>query len=748
MSEKFPLNPHQEEAAFHGNGPLLVLAGAGSGKTRVLTQRILHLVQEKGVAPWRILAVTFTNKAAGEMKHRLTESLGSQARDLWVSTFHSTCLRILRRHVERLGFDKQFAIYDDSDQRVLIKRILTSLDLSDKIFKPQAISGHIDRAKNAGLSPEKFVTEGDYFLSTVQKIYAAYEAELKRNNAMDFGDLIIKTLRLFGEHPEILEQYRRQFEYILVDEYQDTNPSQYNLIRLLTPESRNLLVVGDDDQSIYRFRGADVQIILGFQRDYPDAKVIRLEQNYRSTQNILSAANGVIRGNRDRLGKELWTQAPEGDKVIVYRAADERDEALFVAQKISRLRHEYSLSDFALFYRTNAQSRAFEDILRREKIPYKIFGGMKFYDRAEIKDMMAYLRLVVNPADSVAIKRVLNVPARGIGGTTEEKIEQAAVRFGVTLWEVLGTIDDPRWELALNAGTREKIKSFVAIIQKLITARGEVELDEYMTFLYEATGYWQMLTAERSIEADGRKENLNELVNVIDEYCTHAEEPTLEAFLDQISLASDVDKLEEGAPFVTLMTVHLAKGLEFPVVFVVGMEEGLFPHVRSLDHPAEIEEERRLCYVAMTRARKRLFMSCAAERRVFGSPQFHPPSRFLSELPQAFIEEETREERAVASPKTFAPTYYSRPSFGGGTRRPQIQQNKTFAAAPSRTIDTSESQVSDPIRRGARVHHAVFGNGQIVGFEGSDEQMKVTVRFGSGVQKKLLFKHANLRVVG
>lgn len=742
------LNSRQQDAVVYNDGPLLVLAGAGSGKTRVLTQRIIHFIRDLKVSPWRIFAVTFTNKAAKEMKHRVVEELGPSANDLWISTFHSSCLRILRRHAETLGYGRSFAIYDTSDQTSLVKAVLESKKMDDKFFKPSVILSHIDKAKNAGFGPEEFATGGDYFLGKVKDVYVGYQKELLRNQAMDFGDLILNVIRLFKTRPDILAEYQQQFQYVLVDEYQDTNPVQYELIKLLATQHQNVFVVGDDDQSIYKFRGAEIQNILNFQKDYPNAKVVRLEQNYRSTQNILTASNAIIRKNKERMGKELWTDNHAGDEILVMSGENERDEAIFVARQINALKSEFRLSEMAILYRTNAQSRSLEDELRKNRIPYKIFGGMKFYERAEIKDTLAYLRVLVNRADSVSLKRILNVPTRGIGKTTVDKIDSAAMTASLSFWDVICRIDDSAFGIALSPATINKIKSFVALIEKVDKARVELPLDEFLPFLYEQTGYWQMLTLEKTVEAESRKENLTEFVNVVEEFLESAPETKLEGFLDLVSLASDVDKLAENDPFVTLMTIHLCKGLEFPVVFLVGLEEGLFPHARSLDREEDIEEERRLCYVGMTRAKKKLFLCYAGERRIFGSAKFNFPSRFLEDLPSEVIRQIGGASRGQ-SPQSYAQPY---PSSSSGRTSPahaafNQRSAHTVPNSNERVIDREYSQDEHALSQGMRVKHSVFGEGQIKSFEGAGDHLKVTVRFKSGMEKKLLFKHAHLQVL-
>lgn len=727
------LNTKQSEAVLHTQGSLLILAGAGSGKTRVLVERMIHLIQNERVPALNIFAVTFTNKAAQEMKERVVKVLGSHANSLWISTFHSACLRILRQSLPQPGmeYDSQFVIYDDTDQKNVIKKILKEKDLSDKVYKPSSIQYHINQAKNNGLGPDDFATQGEHYLAKVKEIFSAYQQELKINQAMDFGDLITNTLRLFSTQPEILQRYQNKFKYVMVDEYQDTNLSQYKLIRLLSDKHKNVCVVGDDDQSIYKFRGAEIRNILDFQKDYPEAQVIRLEQNYRSTQNILNAANGLIRNNKGRMGKELWTENHHGNKITVFGASNESEEAKFIAEKIRDLKQEYSLNEVAVFYRTNAQSRSLEDEFRKQNIPYKIYGGTRFYDRAEIKDIMAYLKVLVNPSDSISIKRILNVPARGIGKTTVEKIEEAAKVRGVSFWQVISSIADPVWDVKINAGSAQKIHDFATLIQALMKIQKEIPLNEFITHLYEATGYWNMLLIENTIESEGRKENLNEFVNVIEEFLEDEEGGTLESFLDRISLASDVDSLENESAFVTMMTIHLAKGLEFSLVFLTGMEDGLFPHMRSLDKQEDIEEERRLCYVGMTRAKKNLFLSFARERKIFGSPHYNFTSRFLDEIPQEFLEViDTNLNRA---------------------QRISSYDYKKFKPVTSKTIDRvidlEYSQTSSPMKRGTVVRHAIFGDGRVERLEGDEADQKITVKFKSGIEKKLSVKHAHLEIL-
>lgn len=725
------LNPKQREAVEHTEGPLLILAGAGSGKTRVLTYRMAYLMAEKGIDPFRLLAVTFTNKAAFEMKTRVEKLLGlSIARDIWVMTFHSACLRILRRHKEDLGYSSDFTIYDDYDQLQVINQCLDELGLNPKMFHPKAVSYRINQAKHNAVTAEDYPSDGlDFFEEKVAKIYPLYQQKLRLNQAMDFGDLILNVLVLFRQRPAVLTYYQERFSYIHVDEYQDTNRCQYELIKLLSQSHRNLCVVGDDDQSIYRFRGAEIRNILDFQKDYPEAHVVRLEQNYRSTRHILKAASSVVAKNRDRMGKTLWTENTEGEKLTLFQGLTEKDEASFVVGEIIKERAKRPYSEMVIFYRTHAQSRPFEDELRRNRIPYVIIGGMKFYERQEIKDILAYLKILVNPADALSLKRVINVPARGIGKTTFEKLEAEASSQKKSLWDVLTGLKT-QGLASLSGATVNKLLQFINLIQELSQKRKEIDLVDFMAHLYEATGYWKMLEEEQTIEAQGRMENLEEFVNVISEYARAVEAPTLEGFLDQASLASDADEntSEDKLP---LMTLHLAKGLEFPVVFMVGLEEGLFPHSRSLDTREDIEEERRLCYVGMTRAQEKLTLSFVRERRLFGSNQYNLPSRFLEEIPEDLL------DRRGMSYKAYAQE--AEEEDGGYTVDYSYDQSVSEVAPSRRSLS--------PFRRGAKVRHPVFGVGTIRALEGEEEGAKLTIAFSNGQIKKILAKYANLEMM-
>ncbi len=727
------LNPQQREAVLHTEGPLLIFAGAGSGKTRVLVHRIAHLIQNMKVSPWQILAVTFTNKAAGEMRDRVAALLEARADEVWISTFHSAGVRILRRHIEKLDYGPSFVIYDDSDQLTLLKQCLEELQLNPKIFNPRAVQSRIDGAKNELIEAEQFPV-GDFFSERVAKIYELCSKKLRENNAVDFGDLLLLTVKLFEKHPEVLAEYRRRLHYLMVDEYQDTNRAQYRLIRLLAGERQNLCVVGDDDQSIYRWRGADVRNILDFEKDFPDARIVKLEQNYRSTKNILKAAHQVVQGVSDRAEKKLWTENESGDRIAYFTGPTDKDEAAFVVQQIQDLARDQGLklADFAVFYRTNAQSRIFEDELRRKNLPYVIYGGVRFYDRQEIKDMLAYLWVLANSRDSLHLKRIINVPGRGIGKVTVEKLEGFASAHGLPLGEVL-----PRaTEAGVSAATAKRIQQFDQLLKTLRVYLEKERLSHFVQELIERTGYAEELRAEGTIEAESRMENLEELVSVVADYEDSAEKPSLHEFLDQVSLISDIDRLNDRSLALPLMTLHLAKGLEFPVVFFVGMEEGLLPHLRSFDTREEMDEERRLTYVGMTRAKKKLFLTNARRRKVFGNDQYNLPSRFLDDLPGELL---NRIEPAYPSEE-----WESEPG-DADTWDSTLSAWKKVAGKPSRA---PEADASNPYKVGTRVRHPVFGLGTIRNCEGTSDDRKITVAFQEAGQKKLLAKFSNLTILG
>jgi DNA helicase-2/ATP-dependent DNA helicase PcrA len=719
------LNPHQRQAVMHGDGPLLILAGAGSGKTRTLTHRIAWLIRECKVSPREILAVTFTNKAAGEMRERLEKLLGS-VEGLWVSTFHSACVRILRREMEQVGFTSQFTIYDDSDQERLLKAVLKELNIAEQTLKPRAAAAAIDGAKNRGLWPED-LPGGDYAADLIAKVYARYQERLKLANALDFGDLLLWVVRLLESDAGVRRRWQGRFRHLLVDEFQDTNQVQYRLIRLLAGGERNLCVVGDDDQSIYRWRGAEVGNILNFEIDYPGCVTIRLEQNYRSTQTILAAAGGVVARNLGRKGKTLWTDNPAGEPLSVETLPDDLEEARFVAGELTRLRRGgRRLRDMAVFYRTNAQSRAFEEALVREKLPYVMVGGVKFFSRMEIKDILAYLRLLVNPADAVAARRIINVPARGIGTATVERIATLEGEAGGLL---------PACRLAVERGllpgaAAQRVAAFAALMDDF---RGRLNNDtpyaELTADLIDASGYGAMLREERTEEARDRLRNLEELLAGMEEHA--AQEPTLAGYLEQVALVTDLDSFDASLDRVALMTLHAAKGLEFPVVFMTGMEEGLFPLARSGNDDEELEEERRLCYVGMTRAREKLYLTHARRRRVYGDYQFNPPSRFLGEIPAQLL--------GGPAPAVHRPATHNLASLFDRVD-PDFGDEAPFLDDEVRQVP----EVEEGLRLGMNVRHAMFGTGVVRRIEGQGEQQKVIVFFHRVGPKKLLVKFAGL----
>jgi DNA helicase-2/ATP-dependent DNA helicase PcrA len=724
------LNPVQRQAVLHGEGPLLILAGAGSGKTRTLTHRVAHLIGERAVEPWRILAVTFTNKAAGEMRERLERLLGAD-RLPWVATFHATCVRLLRREIAALGFESNFVIYDDRDSERLVKDCLDVLRVPEQILPPRLARSLIDAAKNRGIGPQAYARGGEQ-QPGLAAVYARYQEQLQRANALDFGDLLLMTVRLFDEHPDVLDRYRLRFHHVLVDEYQDTNAVQYRLTNLLASTHRNLCVVGDDDQSIYRWRGAEIGNILDFERDYPDATVIRLEQNYRSTGTILAAAGAVVARNERRKGKTLWTENPRGDKVTIAALTDDLEEARFVAREIERLlAGPWARRDIAVFYRTNAQSRSLEEALVRHRIPYVLLGGVRFFARAEVKDVLAYLRALVNPSDSLAVKRIINVPTRGIGAATIERIAALEDEVGTFFAACRAALER---EL-LKPLQAERVRAFVALLDRFRALRDELPYPQLAARLVEESGYGPMLRDDGTAEARERLQNLQELLSGMEEHA--GAERTLAEYLEQVALVADVDAYDEGADRVTLMTLHAAKGLEFPVAFITGMEEGLFPLARAGD--SDIEEERRLCYVGMTRAMKKLYLTHALRRRVYGDFQLNARSGFLDDIPADLVE--PAGDRAAArllTPGRFAahrPAFLDRVAHGRAER---------VTVADGEDGGVRVVYDDDALRVGSRVRHGTFGVGTIKCLEGAGEQQKVTVLFRSVGAKKLLLKFAGL----
>ena len=709
------LNEPQREAVQHGEGPLLILAGAGSGKTAVLTRRIAYLVHTGAARAGEILAITFTNKAAQEMRERVEVLVGRRARSMWVMTFHSACVRMLRAEGDKLGYTRGFTIYDEADSVRLIKQCMDELDVDPKRFAPRAIKRQISDAKNQLIDAEGYrIKVGSFFEQTAADVYEIYEQRAHSMNAMDFDDLLFRCVNLFELFPEVLEKYRAQFRWVLVDEYQDTNRAQYRWLQLLAGNHRNLCVVGDEDQAIYGFRGADIRNILEFEDDFQDATVIRLEQNYRSTQTILSAANGVVANNVARKSKTLWTDLGEGDPIHIRELEDEHAEARFVVNEIERIVDQGgSRDEVAVFYRTNAQSRVLEDMLTRYKLPYQVIGGTKFYERAEIKDAMAYLTLLVNPHDVVAFQRVVNSPRRGIGDTTQARIVGHANTLGEPVWDVASS---PEEVPGLGAAAVKAVDRFMSIMERLRERVESASVGDLLEETLSESGYREALEAERTIEAQGRLENLQELVGVAREYDSVAEEPALEEFLQQIALFADQDALRDDEGTVTLMTLHNAKGLEFPVVFIIGCEEGVFPHSRAVES-GDLEEERRLCYVGITRARRELFVSYARMRALYGQRDWNLPSRFIDEIPADLTDREEQESRR---PQAFS----ARWDTGGPVSRPEPKRGASFSL-------------------GDDVVHAKFGEGVVVGVEPGEV---VVVRFaGTGTEMKLMADYAPLK---
>ncbi len=774
------LNDTQRAAVEHTEGPLLIIAGAGSGKTRVLTYRIAYLLEVKGVPPRSILAVTFTNKAAREMRERVTNLIGPAGEQVWVGTFHATCVQILRRHADRLGFPRHFLIFDTADQLAAVKETLKELNLDPKRFDPRGMLSAISAAKNELLDPAGFTAKAtDFWERTVARVYEGYQAKLKQNGAFDFDDLIMATVRLFRDDETVLRLYQDRFRYLMVDEYQDTNHAQYVLVNLLAGRHRNLCVVGDADQSIYRFRGADIRNILDFERDYPDATVIKLEQNYRSTKRILEAANEVIANNLDRPDKNLWTDNPDGDPVVFYQAGNEREEAAFVGDEIRRgvLEEGRSYRDFAILYRTHAQSRTFEEEFIRRGLPYRIVSGVRFYERKEIKDLLAYLRLIFNPYDSLSLRRVINVPKRGIGDATVARLDDYAASVGMPLYEALGD-DAALAELSPAAASR--VRAFYGLVEGWRQLVGSAGLTALAERVLEESGYLAELHAERTVEAEARVENLKEFLSVTRQF-EFEQGQDLGEFLEHVALVSDVDAYDAGADSVTLMTLHAAKGLEFPVVFLVGMEEGVFPHSRAVMEPGELEEERRLCYVGMTRAKERLYLTCAQFRMLYGEPTASVVSRFVGEIPSHLVEDRSAELRAQATRARWEilPGGRSlRPgmgaggfgagaggrvhgpatmSLGGAARTVGIGSTATARGGqPARGAGQGSAGAAGAAggagvqdwRPGDKVQHKVWGQGTVVSCETSAGDLVITVAFpGQGV-KKLLASMAPLERVG
>ena len=743
------LNPQQRLAAETLEGPVLILAGAGSGKTRALTCRVANLL-DHGVPAWNILALTFTNKAAKEMKERITAMVGDQAEEAWISTFHSTCARMLRRDIEKLGYTRSFVIYDDDDQKAVLKEILKRLNIDEKFLPTRELSTKISDAKNKLMGPDEWFRESqkDYRCQMIHNVFVEYETRLKANNALDFDDLLVKTLELLADHPPVLESYRKRFRYVMVDEYQDTNYAQYMMIKLLTDESRNLCVVGDDDQSIYGWRGADIRNILDFEKDYPDATVIKLEQNYRSSANILDAANQVIAHNAGRKEKALWTEKGPGEKLHLYAAGDERDEAAWIAGRIRQFNKAgEKYGSCAVLYRTNAQSRVIEEMLMRSGVPYKVFGGLKFYDRKEVRDVVAYLRVIVNPADDVSLRRIINVPKRAIGDTTVQELMQHAMDNGMPLYSALSDMPD-----SLGARPRKNISEFFMLMTMLMAMKEAMPLSEFVPMLVDKTGLMEQYKKEDTDEARSRVENIQEFLGAVEEYCKSTENPTLEDYLENVALVTDLDQAEDmGKGYVTLMTLHASKGLEFPIVFLTGLEEGIFPSSRSLMEEDRMEEERRLCYVGITRAQHKLFISRAQHRMLYNQVNHNAPSRFLDEIPERLLIDEAAvirsgfDARAPQQRSAARPGYgnhpqqrpAARPGMGGsasigGLNIPGVQKGFVGSAARS----TASNAMQNLYKPGDRVRHLKFGEGHVLSVTGSGAQARIKINFTAYGEKE------------
>lgn len=735
----YGLNPQQAEAVINTEGPMLIMAGAGSGKTKVLTCRVANLLQ-KGVRPYRILAITFTNKAAAEMRERVNNMSGSAAKDVWLFTFHAFCARFLRMEIDKLpGYGGNFAIYDTADSQNLIKQILKEMNLDDKRFQPSGILSRISNAKNALQDAAAFARQaGDFYEQKVADVYSRYEQKLQLNNALDFDDLLMLSIKLLQENKEVREKYQDRFDYLLVDEYQDTNHAQYLLTKFLAAKHRNICVVGDADQSIYGWRGADIQNILDFEKDYPDAKVIKLEQNYRSTQIILDAANAVIENNTGRKPKNLWTENKSGADIIYFQAVDERDEARFVIEQLQNLQRTENkkLGDMAILYRTNTQSRIFEEMLIKSGISYNMVGGLKFYERKEIKDIIAYLRVIFNPADSLSLLRIINVPKRGIGDASLAKIQAYAAANNVSLFEAVSNaaaID------GLSSRFVSKLDDLAGIIFELMNLANEAPVEDLIDRVLRDTGYLEELENERTPQAQSRIDNLHELISVAQEFAASEEENNLENFLAHVALVSDIDDTELGEDAITLMTLHSSKGLEFPVVFLVGMEEGLFPHARTLMDETEIEEERRLCYVGITRAKEKLFLSSTKMRTIYGNTVTYPPSRFLQEIPARLVKTIKRQERfsALENFKQVSEKYSARPQKPASTFNPHSFMPQKTAAAAGGT--------GTRFNTGDRVSHSKWGEGMVVSVKDSPDGQEVKVAFAGAGVRSLLTKYAVLK---
>ena len=783
------LNDRQKEAVLATEGPCLVIAGAGSGKTKVLTHKIAYLMKEKYIKPWNILAITFTNKAANEMKERVEKLVGEAAKDMWIGTFHSICVRILRKYIDRLGFEHSFLIFDTTDQRTLIKECMKTLKIDDKMFTDRSVLSEISNAKNEMLEPKAYQTKyaGDYRKEIIGRIYELYQQRLKENNAIDFDDIINFTIKILEQNEDVLDYYTNKFQYVLVDEYQDTNKAQFTLVTLLASKYGNITVVGDNDQGIYSFRGADITNILNFEKDFPGTKIVKLEQNYRCTGNILKAANSVIKHNENKYEKKLWTENDEGSLPIIHRADDEYDEGRFIVEEINHLRREeyFKYSDFTVLYRMNSQSRAIEEILRREGIPYKILGGLKFYERKEIKDIISYLRLIYNFSDNISLKRIINEPKRGIGKTSIDNIQEISEKTGLSMFDIIKHAD----EYGLNR-VKANATEFIETIEYLRSKIEELSISELIKETLNKTGYVKALEIENTTEAESRIENLEEFLTVAIEFEEEEAENTLADFLEGITLSSDIDGMEDSEDSVTLMTLHSAKGLEFPVVFLVGLEEGIFPGNKSIGEPKELEEERRLFYVGITRAKQYLYLTCSKKRTIFGSTSYNAVSRFVNEIPSELLDgfdklddnsddfndsqykweygtsskvksyklndtNETRGYVAATSVIGNGINYKSGKNLENDFDYNKLQNTKkgfqfksaeSFLNSLNAKKENTEFDISK-YKEGQRIYHKKFGEGTINKIEEEGEDYKLDISFDKAGHKRLMAKFANLEVI-
>ncbi len=764
------LNDKQKEAVLATDGPCLVIAGAGSGKTKVLTHKIAYDI-ESGIKPWNILAITFTNKAANEMKERIEKLIGDAAKDLWMGTFHSICVRILRRYIDRIGYKTDFVIFDTSDQKTLIKECLKTLKVDDKIFTDRGVLSEISNGKNEMLEPKAYGVKyaGDFRKEKIAEIYELYQRRLRENNAIDFDDIINFTIKILSENPDVLDYYTEKFKYILVDEYQDTNKAQFTLVSLLASKYGNVTAVGDNDQGIYSFRGADISNILNFERDFPGTRIIKLEQNYRCTGNILKAANAVIKHNENKYDKKLWTENEEGHLPCIYCGEDEYDEGRYIVEQINHLKTEeyYKNSDFTILYRMNAQSRAIEDILMREGIPYKVIGGLKFYERKEIKDIIAYLRLIHNSADNLSLKRIINEPKRGIGKTSIDQIQEISDKTGNSMYEIIRNAQEYGLTRVFSNS-----RDFIEQIEYLKSKKDELKISDLIKETLNKTGYTKALENENSVEAETRIENLEEFLTVAIEFEEESADNTLAEFLENITLSSDIDGMEDQDNSITLMTLHSAKGLEFPVVFLVGMEEGIFPGYKTIGEPQALEEERRLFYVGITRAKQYLYLTCAKHRTIFGSTSYNQVSRFVKEIPEELLEGYAEVVERKSVDKEEFKDYGYRWSYGKGQTVKTFKMSEEDKSAVAKTIGeqgtkseyqyrTAESflnsikqnnQTNDvdlsKYQVGQRVYHKKFGEGTITKLEQEGNDVKVDLEFDKAGHKRLMAKFAGLEIIG